>query len=173
MSKKQKAKAINYEILSRKDCPASYEMLADITDKHHEHLSEAKIALAWRKTTNSDADGKLLLGRCKKCSDLEREAHGFDFIIVLNKEFWHDKETTDAKRRALLDHEVTHAQVSRDEEGEEKRDEFGRKVYRIRKHDIEEFREIVERHGLWKGDLEAFARSCREKRAAPLLAEKP
>ncbi len=48
-------------------------------------------------------------------------------------------------------------------------DERGRRVFRTRKHDIEEFRCIVERHGCYKTDLVAFAQAIVDKRKAPLF----
>jgi hypothetical protein len=37
------------------------------------------------------------------------------------------------------------------------RDERSRKCYRVRKHDIEEFSDVVARYGTYKRDLEMFA----------------
>ena len=42
-------------------------------------------------------------------------------------------------------------------------------MWRIRKHDLEEFREIVARHGTWKGDIEKFAEALLAKKNEPLL----
>jgi hypothetical protein len=53
---------------------------------------------------------------------------------------------------------------------EPKYDERGRNVWRVRKHDIEEFQAIVERHGCYKRDLENFAKSLLKKTETPLLA---
>ena len=139
------------------------------TDSITPNLAEAKIGLAWRYGFKQDKDGRIILGKCKKCGGVEREAHGHDFIIILNYEFWHDAKTTDKQRLALMDHELCHAAVQTDKEGDEISDTKGRYVYRCRKHDIEEFREIVERHGLYKSDLQAFAESIRQARATPLL----
>ncbi len=50
-----------------------------------------------------------------------------------------------------------HAEVRLNKYGEPATDERGRRVYRIRKHDLEEFRAIVERYGCYKRDLEDFA----------------
>lgn len=73
---------------------------------------------------------------------------------------------------ALLDHELCHAAPSLDDETlDVKYDERGRPVWRVRKHNIEEFTEVVERHGLWKKDLERFAEAIAKKRRMPLLAE--
>lgn len=169
MAKQEGRKKLNYKLLARADFKETYALLDKLIGAHHPELAEAKIDLAWRFGFKEDKDGRLVLGRCKKCSDLDREAHDLDFIIILNHEFWNNAQTSDAQRAALLDHELCHAAVSLDEQGEEKQDEHGRYVYRVRKHDVEEFREIVERHGIWKQDLQQFAESIRQAKKMPLL----
>ena len=120
----------------------------------HEHLKAARIAMAWNLSWKPDADKRLVLGKCKKASDLDRQLHRFDFVILLNKEVWEKSlESFGNKlKRALIDHELCHAQVALDGDGNVKKDEDGRICYRIRGHDLEEFREIVERHGVWNWD---------------------
>lgn len=166
-------KKINYSIIPREDKTFEYPALDELVARHHVELAEAKIGLAWCFGFKPNADGQVVLGKCKKCGDLEREAHGFDFIIILNYEFWMHAETTKAQRLALLDHELCHAAVKMDEEGVAKMDTHNRPVWRIRRHDVEEFREIVERHGIWKQDLQAFAEAIRQAKQEPLLADPP
>lgn len=163
--KKAKTKKVAYELIGEGTDVGTpmYLLLAELVAKHHDHLREARIALAWAKSWKPDVDGRLVLGKCKKASDLDRELAAFDFIILLNKGFWLDFEVSDAQRRALLDHELCHAERAYDQLGEPIIDERGRHVYRIRKHDIEEFAAIVERHGCYKRDLEVFADSLRRR----------
>lgn len=126
-------------------------------------LFEAKIACAWRYGKKADADGRLWLGQCKKGSDLDRSLHGYDFVILLNYEAW---QSLDVKQReALMFHELTHAAVSKDANGEAKTDEEGRVVYRIRKHDLEEFREVANRYGCWKDDIREFVTTAINSKA--------
>jgi hypothetical protein len=144
-----------------------YELLYQLVDEHHEELSQShvKIALAWATAWKPDVDGRLMLGKCKKASDLDRELAPYDFVIFLNRWFWQDTRVTKEQRSALLDHELMHAAVAYDENGDMKRDDRGRTVYRVRKHDLEEFSDIVSRHGIWKSDIEAFARALRRAEA--------
>jgi hypothetical protein len=95
--------------------------------------------------------------------------HQYDIVILLNHEAWNSAEFSEKQMRALLDHELVHAEVAKNDDGEVKTDEQGRTCYRIRKHDIEEFTEIVHRHGLWKSDLARFAQVAMEQKKAPLL----
>lgn len=138
-----------------------YALLRTLVNEYHRDVIGARIALAWNVVWKPDVDGRVILGQCRKVSDLEREVNEllpYDFVIVLRKEFWQDPCVTDLQRRALLDHELCHAAVKLDEHGEPVVDERERTVYRIRKHDLEEFAEIAERYGCYKRDVEEFAK---------------
>lgn len=162
------AKKVNYILIDPKEEP--YQVLSEAM-VFHDELAGAHIAMAWRIRNKEDPDGHIVLGKCVKVTDLNKELANFDFIIVLNKEFWQE---FDAKQKlALTDHELWHAAPKMSEDtGEQVHDERGRKVWRLRKHDIEEFIGVVKRHGLWKKDLERFAAAIREKRKAPLFDPK-
>jgi hypothetical protein len=138
-----------------------YAQLDELVTAHHEELAKARIALAWCTSWRPDVDGRVILGKCKKASDLDRELAAFDFVILLRKAFWQHEDVTDSQRLALLDHELCHAAVTHDARGEPVEDERGRIVYRTRKHDLEEFAVIVERYGCYKRDLEQFAAALR------------
>ena len=146
-----------------------YELLAEVRAETHFDTAEAKIALAWKKDTKPDADGRLCLGRCVRATDLQRELVDYDFVIVLNREVWEDPEFGREKKLALLDHEMCHAARVVDDDGDPKIDSKGRPVWRTRGHDIEEFHEIIARHGIWKGDLEKFAKVLLDRKKEPLL----
>lgn len=161
-----KQKAINFEVIE--DIASEpYNILAQMR-KFHRDIDQASIALAWRKNLKPDKDGHLILGKCVKVSDLQKEFAAYDFIILLNREVWKDAEFTDDKKRALVDHELCHAAAAHDEDGA-RYDERGRRVFRCRKHDIEEFHAIVQRHGCYKRDLELFAEALLKKRKTPLF----
>lgn len=161
-----KAKKINFELIEN-ESSEPYQILRQMR-KHHAEIAEAVIKMAWRTNLKADKDGHLVLGKCVKISDLHKEVVECDFIVLLNREVWEDPAFTTDKKKALVDHELCHAAVSADEDGE-KYDERGRKVWRTRKHDIEEFHAIVKRHGCYKRDLEVFAEALLKKRSTPLL----
>jgi hypothetical protein len=156
--KKITRKKINFELITDMNSEP-YRVLAAVRKEHHSDLHKARIALAWRKGFKPDTDGHLVLGKCVKAPDLQRELVDWDFVILLNREVWMDQGWPIEKKRALLDHELCHAARAEDEYGAQKEDERGRLVWRIRKHDIEEFQEVVTRHGCYKRDLENFARA--------------
>ena len=167
-SRKPKApKRIAYTLLTREEHASTYRALAGLVKAHHEELRTARIALAFCTSWRPDPDGRCPIGRCKRASDLDRELAAFDFVILLNQEFWTNPGVTLTHRDALLDHELCHATVKRDPvTGRPLEDERGRIVYRLRKHDLEEFAEIAERYGTWKRDLERFAQAPPARRVA-------
>lgn len=176
MAKKGKTKRVSYTLIPERSDTGKpmYELLDDILRSHHEALAnqDVRIALAWQHTWKPDVDGRVTLGKCKKASDLDRELAPYDFVVILNKEFWVNPKVTADQRCALLDHELCHAAIAYDEHGEPKVDDRGRVIYRVRKHDIEEFRDIVARYGCYKYDLQQFAAALRRAQQLPLEDEK-
>lgn len=168
-TKPKKLKKVAYRFIP----PASehgqgmYALLRELVGAYHRELINARIALAWNLAWSPDVDGRLKLGMCKRVADLEREVAdlgAYDFVIILRREFWQDPHTGDTQRRALLDHELCHAAVKLDDAGEPVIDERGRAVYRMRRHDLEEFQEIADRYGCWKRDIAEFARALERAR---------
>lgn len=154
-----------------KEVPAPYRIMRELIEQHHKHLAEAKIAIAWRFGKKADADGRMWLGAAKKGSDLDRALHEYDFVILLNHEVWNSSQFKEAQMYALMDHELCHCAVANDTDGNPKKDEQGRTVYRTRKHDLEEFQEVYARHGAWAKDIQAFLEARHEERPLIKLAE--
>ena len=123
-------------------------------------MSFAKLLPESRKRVLKELEEAGHTQECKKASDLDRDLHQFDFIIILNRETW--EAFSEEQRAALLDHELCHAEVKYND-GQVEFDDRGRIVYRIRKHDIEEFSEVVSRNGIWKNDLIAFAEAMADQ----------
>jgi hypothetical protein len=172
----RKPKKVNFDIIPAKndagEITEPYRLLAGVRKKYHRETEQARIALAWRKRLKADNDGHLVLGRCVHLNDLQRELVPLDFVILLNKEVWESEEFDRSKKLALLDHEMCHAAVSADSDtGETIFDEAGRPVFRIRKHDIEEFMSVVTHHGCYKRDLERFGEAVLKAKRAPMFAE--
>lgn len=162
-----KPKSVKVTFLPPAENVDLYAMMQRLVGQHHPDIAEAQIGLAWNGAWSADVDGKMQLGKTKKASDLDRELHQFDFIILLNESAWRDFNPE--QRAALLDHELCHCAPDCDDDGEQKQDERGRFLWRVRKHDVEEFHDVVKRHGCWKSDLEQFAKDVASKRQAPLL----
>lgn len=168
-------KRVNYKLIDPKSDVGKglFKVLRDLIVDYHEDLRDARIALAWSTGWKRDVDGREKLGQCKKASDLDREFAPYDFVIVLNRIFFEDANVSDKQRRAVLDHELCHAGVKYDKTGDEPEvDERGRKVWRLKKHTIEDFSEIVERHGVYKRDVELFAQALRRSKQIDLPIDK-
>jgi Putative phage metallopeptidase len=167
MSKYQK-----YEVIETGTEP--YNVLTEARELWHTDLDAAAIALAWEGKVKMDIDGHVRLGKCVKVTDLYREFAEFNFIIVLNREVWGDEQFTAEKKLALMDHELCHAAPAYDEDtGKQKVDAANRLVWRVRRHDIEEFRSVVAHHGCYKADLEKFAKTLLQKQGELVLERAP
>ena len=169
MAKTKKPKSVSYTLLTRESHPEIYARLDALVDTFHEELRNARIALAWCTSWKADVDGKQTLGKCKRASELDRELAPYDFVILLLESFWTNEVVEDQQRDALLDHELCHATVKEDKFGDPAIDPHGRVIYRLRKHDLEEFVCIADRYGTWKRDLELFAQALRRTKAQPRL----
>jgi hypothetical protein len=167
MAKTVKPKKVAYELIpERSDVGRPlYARLERLLQAHHGEISGegVRIALAWATSWHPDVDGRLTLGKCKRATDLDRELAPYDFVILLNRDFWQDARVSEVQRDALLDHELCHAGIAYDANGEPKVDTRRRTVFRTVKHSIEEFIDVVDRHGCYKADLEAFARALRRQ----------
>ncbi len=165
------AKQVKVELIDPNMKPQlePYRLMAEIRKKYHPDTIDAKIALAYKLDTKPDADGHIILGTCHRASDLEKEFSEWDFVITLNKEIWGDEKFDADKKKALLDHELCHVAQAVDGDGEQGIDSRGRKVWRVRKHDIEEFQSVIAHHGCYKKDLEMFAEAILEKHSQPLF----
>ena len=170
-----KPKKVVFQLIDPEErpTPEPYELLEQLRAEQHFDTAEAKIALVWQKGIKPDVDGRLMLGKCVRATDLQRELIDWDFVILLNREVWEDIDFRTEKKLALLDHEMCHAARAVDSDGEPRIDTKGRPVWRIRGHDIEEFREVVARHGAYKGDLEKFAKALIERKVEPLFPPDP
>lgn len=144
--------------------------LADeLVPKHHKDLVDVRIEYVFRSET-AKSKGREVWGTARKISGLnaylsqkggpsEAESGDVDyFVIEISEPVW---QVLDAgQRRALVDHELCHCalEVSVNEStGEET------VALKTRPHDVEEFRAVVIRHGLWREDLGDFAAALPEK----------
>lgn len=170
--KAQKKKTVTVKMLKRLhngQVTGPYRIMESLIDKHHEHLADAKIAIAWRFGWKPDVDGRVKLSSVKKGSDLDRELHDFDFVVCLNHEVWNESSFREEQMQAAIDHALCRMEVSKDSAGQPRIDENNRTVYRLRQPDIQEFQEVISRHGLWTADLERFAGAVQQSKSQPLF----
>lgn len=146
-----------------------YRTLRHLIAHDFPDLAECRILLAW-KSWKEDHDGRMTLGMALIAGERERtlNADPYDCVICLNREVF--PELTLTQQEAILHHECGHYAVPKDEAGDARRDDKGRIVVRHRDHDLSEFRATVEKYGLYRADVEAFAASLARSKDAPLLA---
>ena len=136
----------NYEMASKE-----IESLAkNIIKQYHPELQDEKIAYvirhgAWTK------NGKEVLGNTKKCSEKETLLTGYTFIITLNGVL---RMLPENVIRAVLDHELSHCGIEKDENGILKRYIIG--------HDLEDFAHIIRRYGLYSEDAKYFMQEIKQ-----------
>lgn len=156
--KTPKPKPVTYERVDRQaDSKGVYKVLDKCLKQYRSELrdEDCRIAVAWRYGLKKNKDGQLVLGKCKKASDLDKQFSQFDFVVILNHEAW-TSMLDDEQKEALMHHELMHIGISEDQNGNTKKDSRNRTMFRVRKHDIEEFADIVAQHGCYKADLEQF-----------------
>lgn len=130
------------------------DIAAELIPEVHPHLRSARILYLFTTQTQKKCDA-IVLGKAKKLSalqkflssGLESVTDGHDFILQFDVNEW--KDLTQAQRRALVDHELCHCSI-------------GESGWKLRGHDIEEFRAVIERHGDWKRDVRAFIETAQQ-----------
>ncbi|MGC7872594.1 putative metallopeptidase [Desulfosporosinus sp. SYSU MS00001] len=147
--------------------PRIRDIVERLIDEHHPHLRDAKELIEYYTRDDSGVDWA---GKCKKCSSFERFLTGMMFhvfIIDATLENW-----SMDRLEALVDHELCHIQrktgmeVINPETGKVIRKEWAKKSdpdsWYIREHDVEEFSDVIHRHGLWDYGIEKFAEAVRK-----------
>ncbi|MDI6770117.1 MAG: putative metallopeptidase [Anaerolineales bacterium] len=110
----------------------------DLIDRYHPHLKKARILFVFRSEA-AKSNGRRIFGHAAKVSPQMRILlDDADFIIWISEHDW--EANSAAWREALIDHVLCHCLYFQGE-------------CSIRPHDVEEFAEIVERHGLWNTEL--------------------
>lgn len=130
-----------------------HQFAKQLIPKYHSHLATAKICYLFR-TKAKTSGPKVILGQASRMNTRIKAIADFDFIIEIGYDEW--KELNASQKTALIDHELCHC-------GGEEDENTGEMKWRILPHDLEEFRDIVHRHGLWKSDLKEFSDSIMTK----------
>jgi hypothetical protein len=118
------------------------ELANEIIAEHHPDLEEFNIGFIFRSEASSSG-GKRIIGQAAKAPAKLAPFMDLDGIVWLALDFWMNADAL--QKRALIDHELCHFEVNNAGE------------LTLRGHDIEEFREIITRYGLWSVDLNFIA----------------
>lgn len=132
-----------------------FDAVADIAkkliSKYHPHLVNAKFLFCSRNKAIKQG-GVPVPGTVKKASPLEKYLGGYilpdddepDFIVIVALSWWND--ATSSQRTAFVDHLLMRCSADDEDEGGDIR-------YLIRPPEVQEFSEIVARHGNWNEGL--------------------
>lgn len=123
-------------------------------------IQNAKIVFLW-KMKGGKSGGKLILGKCQKPSGLLKHFSNADFVVWLAADHANQIQITNFQIRALLFHELKHADVD-PESGE----------YVTVGHDFEGFKREIEVFGFWKPDIQQISEAFRRTEQGQLFGEK-
>ncbi len=114
---------------------------------YHPELAEARIMYVFISEA-SKVNGKEIPGTAKKMSGFNAWALEIDFVITVALDKWN--EMIESQRNALVDHLLERCYGEEDEES-------GETKWKMRDPDVQEFPNILHRHGAWNEDLQGFA----------------
>lgn len=106
-----------------------------------EHIGEPKVYYLFKNKNSCN------MGKCSLATGKWKYLTACDYVIEINRKSW--DELDENGRKALVMHELLHIykDVKVDEDGEET------VKWRIRKHDVEEFNEVVKQYGAWEESI--------------------
>lgn len=123
-------------------------------EAHHPDIENAKVQIDYLYAYAKDPEepglklhGYPALAICKITSLKDRVKGMGDCEISIDAKRY--SEMSDAQKDALLDHELEHIQIKRDEDGLFKTDDIGRPALKMKLHDFDFgwFSSIAQRHG--------------------------
>ncbi|QIM20559.1 hypothetical protein G7075_04405 [Phycicoccus sp. HDW14] len=132
--------------------PIADRLIADV--KQHDDLKHAQILYVFRDV-HAVTRGRAILGKARKIAGLTQflvddgSVGAPLFVLEFPKDLWEGMKPE--QKKALVDHELSHLAVERNNDGEW--------VGRTRGHDVEEFLGVIKRNGLWKADVAALVKA--------------
>jgi hypothetical protein len=138
------------------------EIANKLIPKYHPHLATAKFLFCSRNKAQKQG-GVPVPGTVKKASPLEKYLGSHilpnddepDFIMIIALSLWNDMNPN--QRTAFIDHLLMRC-------GAEDEDESGDIKYSIHPPEVQEFSEIVSRHGNWNISLQNLCHEIEHKK---------
>ena len=121
--------------------------VGEVIPNWHPHLQG--VPIAWVLADEIPASkGKTILAKTKGLNALDQFLTGNYLAVIVNEAAW--VRLDHAQRLALLDHELCHV-IGDTDTG-----------FAMRHHDVEEFNDVIERHGAWSRDVLEFLATARK-----------
>jgi len=92
------------------------------------------------------AEKSSFFGKCSRATGKWSYLTGYDYVIEVWEPFWN--RVSDYAREALVYHELLHIQKQVTAKGKVK--------WTVRKHDVEEFLDVVREYGPWSDNLQSL-----------------
>jgi putative metallopeptidase len=127
--------------------------------KHHQHLEHATIAVLGKPKAGK-RHGRVQITTSRRVTEavkalIRNDLSDVHYLIEIGGDMWAllDQE----KKKVVLDRALCYFAGLDPEKG----------VWTMRGPDVEEFTEIIERHGLWTADLETFGKEAAKQLELP------
>lgn len=137
------------------------EIAYTVIRRWHPHLAASEIRYLFRDGGAWNSGGKTVLAKAGKLgAQAQFLAGDADAVIIVDAARW--EELNSDQRLALVDHELCHLVQATDKNEAQVFQVDGRPLLRVRAHDVEEFVEVIQRHGLWDIDLVHAGKAIRQ-----------
>lgn len=140
------------------EAPEVQEIAERLIAAHHQHLQQASIRYLFR-VGEWTAHHQVVYGAARAVTGLMGYLTGLDFVILINRGIW--PGLTDGQKEALVDHELCHCRRKVTEDGVVTWYTVG--------HPVEDFFEVIERHGYWNRDLKRLGEVAERLQQRPLF----
>ena len=94
-----------------------------------------------------DSPRSSYFGKCSKATGKWKHLTGMDYVVEVWDGFW--KTATQIQKQALLYHELSHIDYKEDKD-------TGEITWKIKRHDVEEFFDVVKNYGIWDSKLKTL-----------------
>ncbi|MEN6571386.1 MAG: putative metallopeptidase [Anaerolineaceae bacterium] len=139
--------------------PSVETIVKQMISQYHRDLLPLSIGVLYRSEPQASA-GRDVLANISKVNAKLKPFLDYDLILWVSKPDWEGR-LTENQRMALIDHELCHVEIDGDDQ------------ITIIHHDIEEFREVIARWGLWSKDLVRSEQVLKHATQGELFATAP
>jgi len=118
------------------------DLALSLINQYHTHLFDAKIAYLF-KNGSWKSKGQIVTGKAMVAPQVWKMISNYNLVIIINRTIWTNLENKGKK--ALLDHELSRFEIP-------KKDKLGNIKWSLQEHDLKEFSQVIQRHGICIGD---------------------